>query len=318
MTTSIDINAVRRRSDYPEDGAGAPPSEPSATERDERAAALERYESLVSQMAPGAAIRDPCEWLGPGPTGAEAVPYPALFVRQNSDANAIDLHDIKQGYLGDCYVLATLGGLTRTSEGRAIIQNAIQENRSATGEVVSYTVTLHQPERPLLGLGPTTFKDVKVTVSAAYVTGHAFARTDANTSEVWPLVMERAYAAYDGPWALCGGVVSSAMQIIIGKEAKHIGLSWYRGSYSADRLAGDLAAGKIVTFATKRDDEQVDGSAAAHYLRPGHAYLVTGTQTVDGELYVTLHNPWDRDEPEPVAFDELKRWFAAVDIGTVR
>ena len=319
MTTSIDLTGTRRRSDWnPDDNTAAPANDPGTTERAERTAALERYESFVSSGIPDPAAPDPCA-APAGPSGAEAVPNAALFLREGSDATAIDMHDVRQGRLGDCYVLATLAGLARSAEGRALIQSAITENRSDSGAVVSYTVTLHEPHSHALGLGlgQTTFSDVKLTVSAAYVTGHARPRTDGALSEVWPLVMEGAYAAYAGARALCAGIASRPMQVITGREAEHIELRWYRG-YSADRLASDLATGKIVTFGTKNDQSKLDGSAAAHHLVFGHEYLVTGTQTIDGKLCVTLHNPWDEGEPDPVPFDELKRWFASVDVGSVR
>jgi hypothetical protein len=43
---------------------------------------------------------------------------------------------------------------------------------------------------------------------------------------------------------------------------------------------------------------------------------VTGTETRNGTLYVSLHNPHDDDVRVP--YNDLENWFVAVDVGSVR
>jgi hypothetical protein len=166
-----------------------------------------------------------------------------------------------ENQLEDCALMATLAGLARTPEGRAVIENAIKENKNEKGEVVSYTVTLHKPQERYGGLGTKTFTPVPVTVDGQFVCGHARTRTDGGGSEVWPLVIERAFHEYkDRDFGMCdgdtkhGGPPMSAMELLTGKEANQISLRSFAGykNYSAQRLQNDIDAGKIVVLDTKK------------------------------------------------------------------
>jgi hypothetical protein len=315
MTTNIEFAAAGRRNDWnPDADSGAPPHTRSVNALIERAAASLRYEAYVADGIGGGECEIDPRPTPPTPT--EAIHNPVLFRRQSNDAAAIDMQDVKQGGLNDCFLLATLGALANSPEGRSLIQSAITENKNAAGAVTSYTVRLHKPEWHWGGLGKTTFKDIDVTVDATYITDHARVRDDHGTPEVWPLVMEKAYAQYLGGYGKLesGGVARDAMRVLTGKPATQIGLGLFT-SYRADRLQSDLAAGKLITFAT---EEGIEVDAEDHYLISNHAYVVTGTEMVDGKLCVTLHNPWGHLDPSPVPVGDIKRWFVAVDVGSVK
>jgi hypothetical protein len=308
MTTTIDIASVRRRTDYlHEDQTEPRPMSDAATERADRAAALERYKALVSSD------HDP--GTGPAQCPATPVPNPVLFMREGTDADAVDLHDVRQDGIGDCFLMAPLAGLASTPDGRALIKGAITENRNDQGDVLSYTVTLHKPDKSL-GRA-TTFTDVQVTVSGPFVCGHATARQDGNLNEVWPLVVEKAYAQYCGCYPNAGNV-SHAMAVLTGRNVTHIGFQWpdrlFGGSYGSEQMASDLAAGKVVVLESKSGIGTNDERAGAHSLYGDHAYVVTGTEIIDGKLCVRLHNPWNQREPDPVPYSELGNWFTSVNI----
>jgi hypothetical protein len=317
----MDIQSVRRP------GEGQPASEPLASsppdrsvqERAERAAALARYEALLAERdASGAPHCDATNYAkyDLDHCGTEVVPQPVLFARQEKDVQEVDPRDVQQGEIGDCYLMATLWAMTRSPEGRALIQNAIAENRNDQGAVVSYTVTFHRPETHWLGLGRTTFSDVRVTVDGSFaVDHHAFQRADGSRNEVWPLVMEKAYAIYRGGYEAIGrgGVSTDAMQALTGRDAAYTKLWRVLGlrTYGADDLRRDLAAGKIVVLGTRPD-------AHEHGLQGSHAYAVTGTEMKNGKLCVMLHNPSNNPEPDSVPVDDLERFFHGVDVGAVR
>ncbi len=246
------------------------------------------------------------------------VKNPVLYLQQPADANAIDVEDVHQNRAGDCALLATLGALASTPAGRAVIQNAIVENKDANGEVTSYTVTLHKPESHLLGLGPKTFSEVKVTVEPPFVLGHALSRgvkdfyEEDGPHEVWPLVLEQAYAAVRGGYneTSRGDAPFRAMEVLTGKPAAQHGLGLL--GYSAERMVADCAAGKLVVLDTKKS------VGNAYQLVDGHAYQVVGTQLLNGKLCVQLRNPWGERQPDLVPCSELAKWFTAVDVGSVR
>jgi hypothetical protein len=313
---TMNIPSLRRPTDGPDDHElwAASTSGTSTTDRADRAAAAERYDAFVSgggeASPPCPAFDDPAHDFDR--CGITTVDHPRLFVQEVNDADEINVHDVRQAGVGDCYFMATLSALAGSPQGRAIIRNAIAENRNDRGDVVSYTVTLHRPETHWWGLGKTTFSEVRVTVDAQFAEGHANARSDGNANEIWPLVLEKAYARFRGGYNAIGhgGVASDAMKVLTGRDASETVLGhFYR--YGPGDLQNDLAAGNLVVLGTPRD---VHG----YNLLGNHAYVVTGTIERDGRLYVTLHNPWDSSEPTPVPVDEIGQRFRTVDVGSVR
>jgi hypothetical protein len=315
MTMNIDPTRLRARSytDDPESTAlpGAPPDD-----RAVRRAADERLSTLVSSR----------EDFGP----CDGIPNPVLYRTEGGDANAIDLHDIRQRGFGDCFFLAPLGALTQTPEGRALIRSAITENRNDQGEVISYTVTLHVPQRSMLGVAAAPV--VKLTIDPSFECGHARPRVENDSAEVWSLVMEAALAKLAGGYAAIkdgpGGLAAAAMEVLTGRPATREAFTWFSASYDASRLKADLAAGKMVVFDTRKDvtvdcvappDVQAKMMLPGAYgLYPHHSYVAIGTEMRDGKEYLLLHNPWDKKEPDPVPFDELRNWFSAVNVGSVK
>lgn len=242
-----------------------------------------------------------------------AVPNAQLWIDQGSDANAIDRADVRQRQIGDCYVMAVLGGLTNTNEGRTLLQNAITENKDRSGRVVSYSVTLHRPHRHWFVA--TTFGELRVDVPPLYARGHADARPGDGRNEVWVLVMERAYAQYAGGYNAMGhgGSIRDAMEIITGHPARSYGLGPLFTGYSAADLQRDLLSGHLVVLASRDDVEQTRPD-----LVPNHAYLVTGLEPHAGKPAIHLWNPWGNVQPAPVQFDKLRSLFFQVNVGTAK
>jgi Calpain family cysteine protease len=313
MTTSIDIAGVRRRSDLADNEPNdTPPPNEAARGRAERAAADELYQTFAAGEGYG-----PNTSGRAAPTGRcppETIPNPVLFRKEKGDAAAIDPHDIQQGSTNDCFMLAALAGVASTPAGQALIQNAIVENRNDKGDVVSYTVTLHRPSLSFWLFGHKTFTEVKVTVTGPFACGHAVARQDGGDSEIWPLVIEKAYDEYLGGGDAMdeGGVASSALEVLTGREATQ---HTFGSDYDAGRLLQDVAAGKIVVL-----DSRPEAGRLRADLIGGHSYFVTGTSVENGRRYVNLFNPWnDPGHPvKPVACDDLAKFFDAADVGSVR
>jgi calpain family cysteine protease len=248
--------------------------------------------------------------------GTETVSKPVLFLKERDDTDAVDRADVTQAKLNDCHLMAALAALASTPAGRELIKSAITENRNDKGEVVSYTVTLHEPQDHLWG--PRTFSEVKLTVDDRFAANHAAARRGENQqSEIWPLVIEKAYAQYQGGYGEIDGQGSPAraMEILTGKPAADIPLDASPG-YGADRLACDLAAGKLVVLLTKRS---FDGAGPVGIVA-NHGYSVADARSVGGKLMVQLHNPWNDStkEPRPIAYEDLAKWFVSADVGSVR
>jgi Calpain family cysteine protease len=302
-----------------------PPGDASSRARAERATADARYQDFVASGDPCEGVTEPKH---PDACVHEAIGNAVLFEREGADADAVDAADVKQGKMGDCHLLAPLAALASTPRGRALLRGAIVENRNDKGEVVSWTVTLHKPEPHLLW--KTTFREVSVTVAGPYVVGHAVPRSENGQNEIWPAIIEKAYAQYAGGYDKIanGGLPTDAIAILTGQEATYHSLAWpqrWLARYSGDDLRADLANGKIVILSTRPGIEGHGRPAPAngrvapdvHGLLEDHAYFVTGTMERDGRLFVKMGNPWGEDPPDLVPFDEFATWFSGISVGSV-
>jgi hypothetical protein len=303
------------------ESSGGPPVDPSLAARLERAAAAARLATFAAGDSSGAPA---ITRVDGGTRPQTAIRDAVLFEKQPGDADAVDSQDVRQDRLGDCYLLAPLAAMAGTPAGRAALRNAIVENKSANGDVVSYTVTFHEP-RPAL-LGETTTRDVAVTVDRLFIERHAVARTGGAHREIWPLVVEKAYAAYVGGYDVVDrpGNPAEVMTLLTGHAPTSVSLDWPNrlfGGYSEARLKTDLASEKLVVVSTRSGIPLPTGQPAtepAHGLAPKHAYFVQGIEEHDGTSLVRLGNPSHDSKQILVPFDELTEWFSAVHVGALR
>jgi hypothetical protein len=247
--------------------------------------------------------------------GTETVPNAVLFLPPASEARPVEGSGVTQGALNDCHIMAPLAAIASSPAGLALIRSAVTESRNDKGDVV-YSVTLHQPHDHWLG--PTTYTDVKFTLDGHFDAKHAVARQDENhQSEVWTLVVEKAFAQYYGGYRKIDVPQSPArqMELLTGRPAVDLPLGTSSG-YGAHRLECDLAAGRLVVLLSK---PSFDGAGPSGIVA-NHGYQVANAVLVDGKLMVTLHNPWNdpKRQPQPIAFENLSKWFVSADVGTVR
>jgi hypothetical protein len=312
--------------DSPDSLASLPDRSSSA--RAARALAAQRYQTFVSSGRDADAGHDPChDFAAPDHNYdqcvSEQVDKPVLFKWQSADTDPIDAKDVQQGGLGDCHYLAPLAAMAATPQGRASLRSAVVENKNDAGEVVSWTVTLH--ERDKLNPVSGTFHDIQVTVREPFVVGHARVRPDGEPTEVWPLVIEKACAQYAGGYNRIGhgGDPAEAMAVLTGREPTYASFGWPARlfkSYGANDLRSDLANGKLVVLSTRPGiggPTPRQASAGAHGLLDAHAYFATGIEEHDGKLFVKLGNPWGEAQPDPIPCDELTKWFVGVTVGSV-
>src|SRR5262249_46447421 len=152
-------------------------------------------------------------------------------------------------------------------------------------------------------------------------------RVENGSAEIWPVVVEAAYAKLAGGYRVIqGGFPSVALEVLTGRPVEHIPVDWLAG-YQTKTLKADLAAGKVGVFGTpilhpvacpNSKARHPEGQPAAYNLYSRHAYLAVGTETRDGKEYVLLHNPWNAEEPEPVPMEDVAKYFQSIDVGSVK
>jgi hypothetical protein len=276
--------------------------------------------------------------------------------------DGVSAGDVRQGGTGDCYFLSSMASLAQNHPD--LIQNNIQQNPNGT-----YTVTFHVPPGfdALKALGPAggllqeglldtantianTF-GVNVPTQAVQVTVDGDLPHNQNgnlqyagtpDSELWPAIMEKAYAKLWGNYGAVGsgGDPSTAMRALTGGEVTHHSLD----SSSLESLTGiNLSANPnstaqldsiYDTIKTATGDKKmvVASTYSANVAQPldgmvgGHAYTVMGVEEENGQKYVVVRNPWGGTEPGNdgnndgvfrLTVDQFAQQFSGYDVGEV-
>lgn len=240
---------------------------------------------------------------GPGHDAMDAMAFArpgrkdVPFVKGKGDRHAIDPDDVRQRGNGSCAVLSTLETLAQQHPGA--IRRMIHANGDGT-----YTVTFH--ERGDDGV----LRRVQVTVNGHFdnqAAGRSGDRNGKGQGEIWPRIIEKAYARHfkpDDPHYRTGESPVAALEHLLGRQPK-----WFMPP-------GDLGVAKMDRM-HKRDHAMVAWTpseptaaqrriADRYDLVTGHAYSVydvvrkgqtyvhpqTGERITARKTLVVLDNPW--------------------------
>lgn len=238
-----------------------------------------------------------------------------LFVQGAGDANSVDMNDIAQGKVGDCWMMAPLAELAKNDP--EAIKRMIHDNGNGT-----YTVTFKEKHFDLVH--GTYFKDVPVTVTDDFRGGlggnrHAGMgdKDAAGRGEVWPLIIEKAYAEAKGGYENIrnGGDPSEFMEALTGRTATSYAPMGIISGVSYDQLKSDFDSGKNIAFCTLPQPQPslFYSPPLGYNLINSHCYAVQNIYTdANGKRMVQLYNPWGSDHPAPIPFDDLAANFSKV------
>jgi len=185
--------------------------------------------------------------------------------------------DVEQGYVGDCYFLATLSAVAKTNA------NAIKQSVVDLGDG-TYAVQFFRAGEPVY---------VRVDGDLPVWTGTnslAYANTGAQGS-LWAAVMEKAYAIFRRNQCSYESTEAGWMDEVFAALNKRSAAVWSTTSGDAllSKIKALLVAGKAVTFGVT---EAVGEAPVIGY----HAYTVDSVRVgADGKLTLRLRNPWATD-----------------------
>lgn len=231
----------------------------------------------------------------------------ALFV------SAPSLNDARQGTLGDCYLIASLGSIAARNPGA--IQNMFIDNGDDTFTIRFYggTYGSFYNSSGLISSGFTSGQGTAdyVTVNrqlATFADGRfAYSNYGLSSSStsvpLWIALAEKGYAQWnqtglagrDGSLnfsAIEGGWMSDVNAQVLGYNST---LYYFQNS-AAQSLINAVNSGQAVTLGT-RSNPGISG------LVGGHAYTVTAYSSVSGKF--TLHNPWGTSHPAALTWSQL-------------
>jgi len=238
---------------------------------------------------------------------------PGRTYRQSQGSPFVDgvsPSDIRQGHVGDCWYIASLKSVAAADP--SVIENAITDNGNGT-----YTVRLYHDGKPFY-----------VTVSGDEVVdknGNQYYAGSATKGEMWPQIMEKALASYEGSYgAIQGDWPSHGMELLTGKPST----TGSPSSYSAADLKTELDQGHAVAVVSRRtplfgedpmygeNPKDSKGNRLWEPLAHDHAYQVTAVDLGDpndpSDDTVTVQNPWYADKPMTLPYEDWKNGFSGV------
>lgn len=228
------------------------------------------------------------------------------FVQGDRDGDSVDVNDLSQGNLWDCFLLGAAGAVAMQRPD--LIRNMIATQYDANGDPVSYTVTFKRRVEQ-------RYEDVSVTIGAesfpnknrAHPSGDSNAKGQA---EIWPLIIEGAFAKLIGGYDKFKKIPSTglaeealSMSLFSGQEGQKIPV----GEVTSQSMADAISQGKGVVMTTIRGNGQKTGNLPFE-LHRDHTYILAG---VFGNM-LKLINPWGKDHPDPVSVDKVPTCFSAV------
>ena len=244
----------------------------------------------------------PRDLRDPGVTKDEKTKVDEAYAYKKNDRGAqlygpdgIKATDVKQGYIGDCYFAASMSAVA--GKNPDAIRNAIKDNKDGTfavrffeldwqGKKSAHTETV-DADLPHDGEMPAYAKSAEVVAGQQWM-------------ELWPSILEKAYAAWKGSYDAMGhgGVAGDVMTALTGNPSAQTATA---GVGEADPLWQKMLkasqAGKPMTAGTGgEEDERYKDPKAGVY--GWHAYTVMGVEeTKDGaktNRSVTMRNPWGK------------------------
>lgn len=229
----------------------------------------------------------------------------SLYLTEKGDATAISVNDIHQGQIGDCYLLSQVGELAILQP--SFFSNMIHTNANGTESVTLYTGA----NGAMPTWGTTAFKAITEVVVNTFSTtsvNNAASQDSVNgVKEIWPQVVEKAFAQLAGGYSSIqnGGSPVLAAEALTGKAA-----TWMApAALTLAQLTSFSAAKDMIVFDTQSQ------SGLSNGLISGHAYMFEGISGVGASATVNLGNPWGSNQATPVLFSSLAKNFSEVDIG---
>ena len=251
--------------------------------------------------------------------GTEYLDYTdgAAFVKGAGDAEAVDANDVKQGGLGDCYLIAGMAAVARANP--AAIQKLIKDNGDGTYDVTLY-IRKSAYSRPTPVVTRVDGRLASKTAGTPIYAGVGD-KADGKT-ELWTALIEKTVAQQKGSYdKISGGNINKdgfnfagATELLTGK---------YENYYNTDSLDEDdvlltiasaLESKKPITCDSRNLESDVDltKQATSRNVYWNHAYAPQSVD-LDGRT-INLQNPWGSSHVDKLPVDLFLKYYRGIRI----
>ena len=240
------------------------------------------------------------------------------FVQGAGDKAAVDPNDVRQGGLGDCYLMAGMAGVARANPDA--IQKLIKDNKDGT-----FDVTLYLRKSPYSRPTPVTKTiDARLPVKGPGSTTPLYANTgdvgaDGQT-ELWSALIEKTVAqhkqSYDkisgGNIAKDGFNFAGATELLTGKNESYQATDSMAGDDILLTIAAALEAKKPITVDSRdlATDPALTQQANAKNVYWNHAYAPVSVDMDKGTI--NLQNPWGSNHVDNLSVEDFKKFYRSI------
>lgn len=240
------------------------------------------------------------------------------FVQGEGDAMDISPYDVKQGALGDCYLMAGMAATARANP--ESIRRIVKDNGDGT-----FDVTLFLKDNYWSDPKPwTTTVDARLPMQNGSPLYAAYGSRTADADELWPALLEKALAQRTGSYEFIRGSkvgsqgkvsFSGASELFTGKPVNRITPSSMADDALLTAIQDGLTSNKPVQAGVKTFEEGASelAEAKAKNVIGNHAYAIESVDLV--AKTINLQNPWGMRHVVALPVKDFKRWYTGVQIG---
>ncbi|MEJ2407573.1 MAG: C2 family cysteine protease [Candidatus Thiodiazotropha sp.] len=189
--------------------------------------------------------------------------------------DGVSYDDVRQGYVGDCSMMATIASVASLNPN--FIRDAIVDNHNNT-----YTVRLYDShgKAEYITVDGELYRDPDGTP--------VYARSR-QLNEIWPAVIEKAYARWEGGYAnIASRTATDTIMTLTGIRTHYTRNQQIPASMLYGAIRSSLANSSPVIASSYDDPSRYIGIQ----IKEDHAYSVLRVYEVNGQQWIVLRNPW--------------------------
>lgn len=209
----------------------------------------------------------------------------------------INCDDANQGLLGNCYLISIIAALSQ----RIDLINKIFKTKKIN-EFGFYELFYYDEE----GTKKIIFVDDYFPYVNMDGKGLKLLGTIPNGEEIWVMLMEKAYAKYEGGWAnIEGGTITSELKFFTGCNCKNIELS---DNHAWLEILNACKRENIVCCRSKNGGNYNHNFTSKNNIANSHAYSILNAGEYKGLRLLKVRNPWGEIEWKGDYSDDCELW----------
>ena len=205
----------------------------------------------------------------------------------------IEVGDILQGKICDCYFLSVLGSLCKFPE---LIEKLFYFKEKTKEHLYGIYFYINGNKKLVLidDYVPYIGNDFK-----------QFAMSKSHDNEIWVALIEKAWAKVNGNYIRigCGGSPNEVFDVLTEAYSEEVFLKTTEKDILWNKLFDGEKKGFVMTAGTSGSDDVEDVG-----LVPGHAFTVLGIHEIKGERVIRLRNPWGEGKFNGDWSDYSSKW----------